>query len=117
MGDQPSDPRRSRGQFNDSGPATGIRARLRAVPRAGETGPGSVESARSPRRHGRLIVGRLRLDIWRKYWRLLLAVKLCYVLVAVGARPIAERIAPLIGGPLVTRDGLTRLLDALEFGR
>src|SRR5687767_7085892 len=117
MAHQPSDPRRSRGQFNDSGAAASVRARLRAVPRAGEAGPGARAAAGPSRRAGRLIAGRLRLDIWRTYWRLLLAVKLCYVLVALGARPIAERIAPVIGGPQVTRHGLRKLLDALEFGR
>lgn len=65
----------------------------------------------------RLRVIRGRTRIWREFWRLLLVVKLCYVLIAIGARPIAERIAPLVGGPRVTRKGLARLLDVLEFGR
>lgn len=56
----------------------------------------------------------IRIGIWRRYWRLLLAVKLCEVCMGLGARPFAERWAPIVGGRRLSGQGLQWLLDAME---
>ena len=56
----------------------------------------------------------IRWSLWRQHWRLLLTVKLCRLLVVIGARAVAERWAPIIGGARVSRPGLRALLDSFE---